>query len=33
MTDIEESTKTEAVKDYREFTTKSKVRLIVFCVL
>ena len=33
MTDIEESTKTEAVKNYREFTTKSKVRLIVFCVL
>ena len=33
MTDIEELTKSEIVKDYRELNTKSVVRLVIFCVL
>ena len=33
MTDIDELTQVETVKDYKEFTTKSKIRLIVFVIL
>jgi hypothetical protein len=33
MTDIDELTQAETVKDYREFTTKSKIRLTIFVVL
>jgi hypothetical protein len=33
MTDIDELTQIETVKDYREFSTKSKIRLIVFVIL
>jgi len=33
MADIEELTQAETVKDYREFSTKSKIRLIVFVIL
>ena len=33
MADIEELTQSETVKDYREFSTKSKIRLIVFVIL
>ena len=33
MTDIDELTQTETVKNYREFTIKSKIRLIIFVIL
>jgi len=33
MTDIDELTQVETVKDYREFSTKSKIRLIIFVIL
>lgn len=33
MTDINELTQIETVKDYREFTTKSKMRLAIFVIL
>lgn len=33
MTDIDELTQVETVKDYREISTKSKIRLIVFVIL
>lgn len=33
MSDISELTQVEAVKDYREFSKKSKIRLIIFVVL
>ena len=33
MADIEELTQAETLKDYREFSTKSKIRLIVFVIL
>lgn len=33
MADIDELTQTETVKDYREFSTKSKIRLIIFVLL
>ena len=33
MADIEELTQAETVKDYREFSKKSKIRLIVFVIL
>lgn len=33
MTDIDELTQIETVKDYREFSTKSKIRLIIFMIL
>jgi hypothetical protein len=33
MTDIDELTQMETVKDYREFTTKAKIRLIIFVIL
>ena len=33
MADIEELTQAETVKNYREFSTKSKIRLIVFVIL
>ena len=33
MTDIDELTQIETVKDYREFSTKSKIRLIIFVIL
>lgn len=33
MTDIDELTQVETVKGYREFSTKSKIRLIVFVIL
>lgn len=33
MADIEELTQAETVKDYREFSTKSKIRLIIFVIL
>ena len=33
MTDIEELTQAETVKHYREFSTKSKIRLIIFVIL
>lgn len=33
MADIDELTQAETVKNYREFTTKSKIRLIIFVIL
>ena len=33
MTDIDELTQIETVKDYREISTKSKIRLIIFVIL
>ena len=33
MTDIDELTQMETVKDYREFSTKAKIRLITFVIL
>ena len=33
MTDIDELTQAETIKDYREFSTKAKIRLIIFVVL
>ena len=33
MSDIDELTQTETVKNYRKFSTKSKVRLIIFLIL
>ena len=33
MTDIDELTEVETVKDYREFSTKSKIRLTIFVIL
>ena len=33
MADIEELTQTETIKDYRQFSTKSKIRLTIFVLL
>lgn len=33
MADIDELTQTETIKDYRQFSTKSKIRLIIFVLL
>lgn len=33
MADIEELTQAETIKDYRQFSTKSKIRLIIFVIL
>jgi hypothetical protein len=33
MTDIDELTQAETVKDYREFDTKSRIRLTIFVIL
>jgi hypothetical protein len=33
MADIDKLTQTETIKDYREFTTKSKIRLVIFVIL
>ena len=33
MTNIDELTQTQTVKDYKEFTTKSKIRLTIFVIL
>jgi hypothetical protein len=33
MANIDELTQTETVKDYKEFTTKSKIRLTIFVIL
>jgi hypothetical protein len=33
MADIDELTQAETIKDYREFSNKSKIRLVIFVVL